>query len=470
MEHITFHIRGGACIPWAMKSVVAQAINDLTAYIASGPPGSSYRDAIYFFQKDSKGLWVPISYVQLNDQWMLTIEDCRGQPLPLRREFRGTLRHQQLDVVDRTTKTIQSVGGATLCLSTGMGKTVCALNIAARLGVKPLILVHKSFLLEQWRQRVRQFYGPETSISIIQGAQYEDTGDVVIAMIQSMYSRNYQAPQSCGLVIVDECHHLPAKTFRAVMMNCNTKYRLGLSATPERSDGLHPSIMLGPLVTMTPTLPDSPAPGVFTGPDFDGSRIVVETYDYVSPQYSKPPPIMIYGDNINHAAMLNIVAADATRTENLAALISRIPASRHILCLVHRKQHATSIAERLEVLGIEAAIFGPKSGGCPETRVVISTFVFASEGFDEKRFDTMVLASPASDVRQAVGRILRKMEDPTHKPVIIDIVDQWSIFKKQAYKRRTIYRSMGCTFKSRKLLESGDSRTHITRFMFRQES
>jgi superfamily II DNA or RNA helicase len=470
MEHITFHIRGGACIPWAMKSVVAQAINDLTAYIASGPPGSSYRDAIYFFQKDSKGLWVPISYVQLNDQWMLTIEDCRGQPLPLRREFRGTLRHQQLDVVDRTTKTIQSVGGATLCLSTGMGKTVCALNIAVRLGVKPLILVHKSFLLEQWRQRVRQFYGPETSISIIQGAQYEDTGDVVIAMIQSMYSRNYQAPQSCGLVIVDECHHLPAKTFRAVMMNCNTKYRLGLSATPERSDGLHPSIMLGPLVTMTPTLPDSPAPGVFTGPDFDGSRIVVETYDYVSPQYSKPPPIMIYGDNINHAAMLNIVAADATRTENLAALISRIPASRHILCLVHRKQHATSIAERLEVLGIEAAIFGPKSGGCPETRVVISTFVFASEGFDEKRFDTMVLASPASDVRQAVGRILRKMEDPTHKPVIIDIVDQWSIFKKQAYKRRTIYRSMGCTFKSRKLLESGDSRTHITRFMWRQES
>jgi superfamily II DNA or RNA helicase len=469
MSQITFHIRGGACIPWAMKSMVAQAIKDLTQYIASGPPGSSYRDTVYFFQKDAQGLWVPVQYIQMNDQWMLTTQDCRGQPNALRCEFRGTLRHQQLDVVDRTTKTIQSVGGATLCLSTGMGKTVCALNIAVRLGVKPLILVHKSFLLEQWRQRVRQFYGPETSISIIQGAQYEDTGDVVIAMIQSMYSRNYQAPQSCGVVIVDECHHLPAKTFRAVMMNCNTVYRLGLSATPERSDGLHPSTMLGPLVTMTPTLPDSPAPGVCTGPDFDGTRIVVETYDYVSPQYNRLPP-MVYGDRINHAAMLNTVAGDASRTEKLTALISRIPTSRHVLCLVHRKQHATDIAASLDALGIEAGIFSPKSGGCPETRVVISTYVFASEGFDEKRFDTIVLASPASDVRQAVGRILRKMEDPEHQPLVIDIVDQWSIFKKQAYKRRSIYRSMGCTFKTRKLLESGDSRTHITRFMFRQES
>jgi superfamily II DNA or RNA helicase len=93
--------------------------------------------------------------------------------------------------------------------------------------------------------------------------------------------------------------------------------------------------------------------------------------------------------------------------------------------------------------------------------------MYASEGFDEKRFDTLVLASPASDIRQSVGRILRKMDDPDHAPVVIDIVDQWSVFKKQYMKRRILYRSMGCTQKLRKFMTPGNVGG---RFMFLQES
>lgn len=468
-EFITFDVHKGACIPWNLKSIIAKATTDLTQYISSGPPGSSYRDAITFFHKDTRGLWVPIQYIQNNDQWMLMARDSRPSPASISISFKGNLRDSQIDVVNRSFETIQRVGGTVLCLPTGMGKTVCALEIARRLGVKPLILVHKSFLLEQWRERIHQFYGSETRITTIQGSVYDDSGDVVIAMMQSMYSRNHGAPVSCGLTIVDECHHVPAKTFRAVMMRCNTLYRLGLSATPERADGLHPSTILGPLTTLTPTLPDEPSPGIFTGMNFDGSRITVDTYDYVCPEYSKPPPILNYSDRVNHAAMLNVVAADSRRTENIARLIRSISTGRHVLCLVHRKAHAQDIATSLESIGVTCGIFSPTSKGCPETPVVISTFMYASEGFDEKRFDTLVLASPASDVRQAVGRILRKMDDPKHAPLVVDIVDQWSVLKKQGYKRRTIYRSMGCTFKLRQLLSSAPNKK-ISGFMFRQES
>lgn len=457
MTKIEIRTRGGACIPWTNKAMVAKATRDLTQYIASGPPGSDYRDVVTFYQKDQRGLLVPVQYINSNDQWRLMVHDCRDTPAPFTVPFVGELRAEQVGVVHRALATIHVETGTTLVLPTGSGKTVCALKVARDLGVKPLILVHKTFLMEQWRQRARQFFGSDVRVSLIQGSQYDDSGDIVIGMMQTMFSRNYVAPTSCGLVIVDECHHVPAKTFRSVMMNCNTKYRLGLSATPDRPDGLHPSTILGRVTGLHPSLPDAPSPGIAEGLNFDGSRISVETYDYISPAYSQPPPRVQYTDRINHAAMLNTVAADTRRTRLVAALIRKLPPKRHVLVLCHRRVHGTELERHLRALDVDCAVFTPKSDGCPESRVVISTYMYASEGFDEKRFDTLVLASPASDIRQSVGRILRKMDDPDHAPLVIDIVDQWSVFKKQYMKRRTLYRSMGCTQHLRKFMTPGES-------------
>lgn len=466
---ITLHTKGGACIPWSLKPVIAKATKDLTQYIKTGPPGSSYRDTITFYYKDTFGLWVPAQYICSNDQWMLSTKDARAPPTAIPRSiaFRGALRDAQADVCRRAIKTIRATSGTVLVLPTGFGKTVCALYIALQLGVKPLVLVHKSFLMEQWSARLASFLGPEVTISCIQGAKYDDSGDIVIAMMQTMFSRGLTAPEGCGLTIVDECHHVPAKTFRAVMMNCNTKYRLGLSATPERADGLNPFIVLGQATGLSATVPDGiNAPGIGTS-DFDGGRIHVRLYEYSCPEYSRPPPIVSYTNNVNHAAMLTQVACDTRRTKKICQMIKTAYPNRNILCLVHRKSHAQDMLETLTTMGVDAGLFSPASGGvCPSSRVVIATYVFASEGFDEKRFDTLVLCSPATDVRQAVGRILRKMDDPRHSPLVVDIVDAWAVFNKQAYKRRAIYRTMGCTIHAKDVLSDVASQT----FMFRPES
>lgn len=464
---ISIRIDGGACIPWSLKPVIAQATRDLTQYIKTGPPGSNYRDAVTFFVKTKDGLCVPVQYITSNEQWSLMITEKRSQPQQITCTFTGTLRPQQIGACQRALKMIEATTGTVLCLPTGFGKTVCALHIVKSLGLKTLILVHKTFLMTQWQERIREFMGSSCCVTTIQGAEYDDTGDVVIAMMQTMFSRGYTAPQTCGLIIVDECHHVPAKTFRNVMHRCNTKYRLGLSATPERNDGLNPFIILGQMTGPEPRIPSPHSPGMIDAPAYDGGRIKVRLIEYVSQGYSREPPSMRFNDSINHAAMLNTVAEDSTRTEMIARVISDLDASRQVLCLVHRRAHAKAIMDALLSRGMDVDLFSPQSKGvCPATRVVVSTYVFASEGFDEKRFDTLVLCSPASDIRQSAGRILRKMDDPAHQPLIIDIVDMWSVFKKQAYKRRTTYRSMGCTIMHK--TTHSDTRTGTS--MFLQES
>jgi predicted helicase len=79
---------------------------------------------------------------------------------------------------------------------------------------------------------------------------------------------------------------------------------------------------------------------------------------------------------------------------------------------------------------------------CSETKqIILGTYCMISEGFDVKGLDTLVLASPKSDIVQSVGRILReKPEDRKHIPRVIDIVDDYSLFPKQAKKRRAYYK------------------------------
>ena len=72
-------------------------------------------------------------------------------------------------------------------------------------------------------------------------------------------------------------------------------------------------------------------------------------------------------------------------------------------------------------------------------RVILGTYQAAGEGFDVADLDTLILATPKSDVQQAVGRILRQKNE--NAPLVIDIVDQFSIFKAQYFKRRKFYRT-----------------------------
>ena len=118
--------------------------------------------------------------------------------------------------------------------------------------VKTLIIVHAEFLLEQWVSRIKQFL-PDARIGIIRQNKCEtEDVDISVGMIQTIINREYPKDffKSYGMLQIDETHHVGSKTFSSIFYKVQTKYHLGLSATPERKDGLSKVIywFLGPQI------------------------------------------------------------------------------------------------------------------------------------------------------------------------------------------------------------------------------
>src|SRR6056300_853071 len=154
--------------------------------------------------------------------------------------FEGELREYQINIVNKYINFVKDSGGGLLDVDPGKGKTVMALYIISKLKKKTLVIVHKSFLLNQWIERINQFL-PEARVGKIQGQIIDiEDKDIVIGMLQSLSMKDYPENMfdSFGLSIYDETHHLGAEVFSKSMIKCTTNYTLGLSGTMQRKDGL----------------------------------------------------------------------------------------------------------------------------------------------------------------------------------------------------------------------------------------
>ena len=143
-------------------------------------------------------------------------------------------------VADQALRALRNVGGGLLELHCGYGKTVVALYIAAAIGLKTAVLVHKEFLMTQWAERIEMFL-PGVRIGKIQAQTCDmDDKDIVMVMIQSLATKDYPMDlfSGVGLVIVDECHHMSAEVFSNALFKAVAPHMLGLSATMTRKDGL----------------------------------------------------------------------------------------------------------------------------------------------------------------------------------------------------------------------------------------
>ena len=339
-----------------------------------------------------------------------------------------------------------------LAAATGFGKTVVAAKIIAARHRSTLVLVHRRQLLDQWLARLGTFLdiGPD-KIGVIHGGKRKSNGIIDIALMQSLVRKGVvsDAVADYGHVVVDECHHLSAVSFEAIVRAAKARYVLGLSATVTRKDGHHPIIFMqcGPVryrVTARKQAAERP---------FD-HKVLLRRTDFRLTRTSPNEKLPIQ-EICRHLAQ-DVARNDLVFDDILVAL----EAGRSPVVITERRDHLDLLAQRLAKFAkniivlrggmgakqLRAAMASLASIPDDQERLLLATGRYLGEGFDDARLDTLFLTMPVSwrgTLAQYVGR-LHRLHAAKRDVIIYDYIDRNEpMLAKMATRREAGYRSLG---------------------------
>jgi len=333
--------------------------------------------------------------------------------------------------------------------------TCLGLYLVHKLGVKTLIVVAKEFLMEQWEERISQFL-PTARVGILRQKKQEiENKDIVIGMLQSISMCDYSLSiyKSFGMVIYDEVHCVPSRVFSKALRRVQTKYHFGLSATPNRPDGMTKvtKMFIGPIVYRINKRKAKKNP---------------KNTQVIRLQFKTLPSNGCYRERRNYRGkpdtvkMISKLIECPKRVALIAAAIRFfiVEDKRHILVLSERIQYLRDIHKQLQhdvgstdpgdlpfrigyYIGETTSKERKVSATCD---LILATYAMAKEAMDIPILDTLVLATSkgnAGTVEQCVGRVQRKPEYPEDRPpLVVDIVDDFASFSSQAWRRRDYFR------------------------------
>ena len=356
--------------------------------------------------------------------------------------FIGTLRENQVLQVNaflEACKDPNKMGGL-INLGCGNGKSIIAIAISCILKVKILFVSHKEFLNVQFAERITQFC-PEAKIGIIKQNKVDiEDKDFVVGSLQSIAMRDYDPSifKDFGLVIIDEVHHCAAEVFcRALVKTCS-KYTLGLSATLNRKDGLQ---RVFKWYIGTPVIK-------LVHNKNDDSDVDVKLYYFNdnNPKYCKIETIY---NKISPVKMLgNVVSYKPRILFCCKAIIENMSDDRKMIVLSERKALLYDIHKILSETPDFKYTMGFYVGGMTQkkleesssTQIILGSNSMLAEGYDNQLLNSIILVSPMGEIEQQIGRILRlQKENRKVKPLVIDIVDNFSIFINRFNKRKAYY-------------------------------
>ena len=351
-------------------------------------------------------------------------------------KFGTSLNCLQVKATSAALSSLRSpVGGAMLVLPCGFGKTVCGIWLAYTLNRKTMVVVHSEALADQWQERISTFL-PGCRIGRIQKDVVNVSGcAIVVCMIQSLVKRSYspETLSSFGLVIIDEAHHVAAPMFSQALGKLPARYVLGLSATPDRGDGLGNILewFLGPIAFRTQRQQEQVDVRVLTFTRGAQKEVVNRKGD----------PLC--------STMISNLATEGLRTVWIKELVNeQVVLRRNIMVLSDRLDHLVALhgmlVEDNPGVNIVQVVGGTKAehrdAAFSSASVILSTYHYASEGIDIPRLDTLVLATPRGTIEQSVGRILRPFPGKK-KPLVIDVKDPFSMFEGMSWKRHRYYKA-----------------------------
>ncbi len=374
----------------------------------------------------------------------LEIVDERTTGTTLLARFAGTLRPEQR----RAVKALLAHEDGVLSAETAFGKTVVAAKIIAERGVSTLVLVHRRELMEQWRERLTTFLEMPGDIGVIGGGKRRPSGGLDIAVMQSLVRRGQvdDIVSEYGQVIVDECHHVSAYSFEAILRSARARYVLGLTATPIRKDGHHPIITMqcGPVRYKTSAKKQAAARPFehLVRKRVTGFGVTALAADGIQEVYR-----LLAEDEARNAQIIEDVTAVVAEGRSPIVLTERT-AHRDALAqeLSKRVSHVFALSSGAGVR--KRAELSERMAAVPEgePRVLVATGRLVGEGFDDARLDTLFLAMPISwrgTLQQYAGR-LHRLHDEKREVIVYDYVDEMHpVLARMWEKRLRGYRAMG---------------------------
>jgi superfamily II DNA or RNA helicase len=413
----------------ALTPRVIACAEDLHEYIAL--PRGCQPEAEALFQEHGTGL---------------EIEDRREEGTALDLKFHGTLTAVQAQAV----KVLLGHDTGVFVAPPGIGKTVVGTYLVAARRRSTLIIVHRKPLLDQWIGQLSLFLGIDPkAIGQIGAGRSKPNGRLDVAMIQSLVRKGAVADLVAGYgqVIQDEAHHVPAVSFERVLAEVKARYIVGLTATPQRRDGLHPILHM----QLGPTRYAVDARSRAAHRPFHHRLIVRET-DFVLPGIDNAAGIQ---------ELYRLLAMDLRRNELIFNdVVCALEEKRSPILLTERRDHLDHFAERLR--GVTRHLVALHGGMKPkerrealahlasipegEGRLLLATGRYIGEGFDDARLDTLFMALPVSwkgTLIQYTGR-LHRLHPGKIEVRIYDYVDRAvPVLMKMFGKRLRGYRAIG---------------------------
>ncbi|MEW6429177.1 MAG: DEAD/DEAH box helicase [Thermodesulfobacteriota bacterium] len=438
-------VDSGAVLAGAPPPLVARLKEALTfpnpRYVAAKKYsrwiGKKLQPTLSFYREDALGLHFPRGFAAESVRICRAvtggrpeIDDRRTQCPPVALEFTGRLRPYQQAAVAALLRREFGV----LEAATGSGKTVIALAAIAAREQPTLIVVHTKELLYQWQERIASFLGIEAGLI---GDGHAEVGAVTVGIVNSIKKSAPDLAKKTGMLVVDECHRVPASLFTEVVTAFACRYMLGLSATAFRSDGLSRLITyyLGEVSHRV------------------DQQMLEESGAILRPAYLQKPTAFTCRYRGDYQELLKKLTADPGRNRQIVADI--VQACREtkstVLVVSDRVAHCELLERMLQAEGIATILLtGQLAAGQRQEAVqrigqgraeaVIATIQLIGEGFDCAGLDTLFLTTPikfSGRLLQVVGRILRPAAGKT--ATVHDYVDQVGVLRKSALLRRSLF-------------------------------
>ena len=371
-----------------------------------------------------RGITNKIIHLFISNKSKLFIEDKRFIKYIEKPEITITLKPLQLLALDR----ILSQDYSVLIAPPGFGKTAIAATVIEKRVVNTLILVNKSNLLDQWVERLSQYFNIDSkNIGKLGNGKKKLNKNLDIATLQSLKNRP-ELIEEYSQIIIDEVHHIPAVSFEMPLKKFKGKFVLGLSATPLRQDGMHPIMFM--------QCGDIAYESKKEIKKVHSLKVVNSKFESISDDFG-----LILNEMIENFDRNNLIISEIEKLKD-----------RNILILSERIEHLNILYHFLEAKGLKSTLLhgGLKSKMKKEflkeannSSIILSTSSFIGEGMDFSHLDTIILTMPISywgRIVQYLGRIGRDGQEC----IAIDFFDENTPMLRSSFqKRQNGYKKMG---------------------------